>query len=127
MLKDLVKANKTYIEKSNVTSGNKYIVTLKYNNKSISMTYHDNYLNESGKDEFLYALLNDGMSYANCYNLIEFMDEFGYEPDTMKEAKKAYESCKRQLEKLEKLFTREEIEQLIEEFADFWKKTWQTI
>ena len=45
------------------------------------MTYHDNYLNESGKDDFLYALILDGMAYKNCYNLVDFMYEFGYEEE----------------------------------------------
>lgn len=117
MLKDLVKASKTYVGKSDMTTGNKYKVTLRYNNKSVSMTYHDNCLNESGKDDFLYALILDGMAYKNCYNLVEFMYEFGYEEE--KQAQKIYNSCKKQYEKMCKLFTEEEIDQLIEEYADF--------
>lgn len=117
MLKDLVKASKTYVNKSEKTSGNKYRVILKYNNKSVSMTYHDNYLNESGKDEFLYALILDGITYKNCYNLAEFMYEFGYEEE--KQAQKIYNSCKKQYEKMRKLFTEQEIDQLIDEYTDF--------
>ena len=109
MLKDLVVASKVCMGKSKETSGNEYSVVLKYNGNSISMLYHDNYKNKSDKDEFLYALLLDGVAYENCYNLADFMDEFGYEDKT--KATKAYNACKRQCEKLHRLFTYEEIEQ----------------
>lgn len=119
MLKDLVTANKICLGKSKETSGNEYSVVLKYNGNSITMLYHDNYKNESGKNEFLYALLLDGLAYENCYNLADFMDEFGYDYDNLDKAKKAYKACERQCKKLHRLFTEEEIEQLQEEFKDF--------
>ena len=117
MLKDLVKANKVCMGKSNKTSGNEYSVVLRYNGNCITMLYHDNYLNESGKDEFLYALLMDGLAYENCFNLADFMVEFGYEDED--KARKVYKACERQCNKLHRLFTVEEIEQLQEEFEDF--------
>lgn len=119
MIKDLVKASKVCMGKSKQTSGNEYSVVLKYNGNSISMLFHDNYKNESGKDEFLYALLIDAMAYENCSNLADFMDEFGYGYDQREEAKKAYKACGRQYNKLHRLFTEEEIEQLQKEFEDF--------
>ena len=121
MIKDLVKANKIYMRKSNETSGNEYSVVLKYNGNSITMLFHDNYKNESGKDDFLYALLMDAMAYENCFNLADFMDEFDYGfGQTEKErAQKAYKACERQCNKLHKLFTEEEIEELQNEFEDF--------
>lgn len=119
MIKDLVKANKVCLGKSKKTSGNEYSVILKYKGNSISMLFHDNYKNDSGKDEFLYALLMDGLAFANCFNLADFMDEFGYDYDNLTQAKKAFDSCARQLVKLQRLFTEEEIEQLQEEFSDF--------
>ena len=119
MLKDLVKANKVCMGKSKETSGNEYSVVLKYNGNCITMLYHDNYKNESGKDEFLYALLMDAMAYQNCYNLADFMDEFGYDYEDKDKAKKAYKACERQCNKLHRLCTMEEIEQLQEEFQNF--------
>ena len=119
MIKDLVKANKVCMGKSNKTSGNEYSVVLKYNGNSITMLFHDNYLNESGKDEFLYALLMDAMAYENCSSLADFMDEFGYGYERRKEAEKAYKACEKQYNKLHRLFTEEEIKELQNEFEDF--------
>ena len=119
MIKDLVKASKVYLGKSKQTSGNEYSVVLKYNGNSITMLFHDNYLNESGKDEFLYALLMDAMAYENCSSLADFMDEFGYGYERRKEAEKAYKACERQYNKLHRLFTEEEIKELQNEFEDF--------
>ena len=119
MIKDLVKANKVCMGKSNKTSGNEYSVVLKYNGNSITILFHDNYRNESGKDEFLYALLMDAMAYENCFNLDDFMDEFGYGYEQKEEAEKVYKACKRQYNKLHRLFTEEEIKELQNEFEDF--------
>lgn len=119
MLKDLVKANKVCLGKSERTSGNEYSVTLKYNGNSITMKYHDNYLNEGDRDDFLYALLMDSLAYENCYNLADFMDEFGYGYEDKDKAKKAYKACERQYNKLHRLFTQEEIDELHNEFEDF--------
>lgn len=119
MIKDLVKANKVCMGKSKKTSGNEYSVVLKYNGNSITMLFHDNYKNESGKDDFLYALLMDAMAYENCFNLDDFMDEFGYGYDQRKEAEKAYKACEKQYNKLHRLFTEKEIDELHNEFEDF--------
>ena len=119
MLRDLVSANKVCLGKSKETSGNEYSVTLKYKGGCISMLFHDNYKNESGKDDFLYALLMDGLAYENCYNLADFMDEFGYDYDDKDKATKAYRACERQNKKLHRLFNFEEIQQLQQEFEDF--------
>jgi hypothetical protein len=121
MIKDLVKANKIRMGKSKVTSGNEYSVVLKYNGNSITMLYHDNYLNKSGKDEFLYALLMDAMTYENCLNLADFMDEldYGFGQTEKERAQKAFKACERQYKKLHRLFTEEEIKELQNEFEDF--------
>jgi hypothetical protein len=122
MIKDLVKANKVCMGKSKQTSGNEYSVVLKYNGNSITMLYHDNYKNESGKDDFLYALLMDAMAYENCcsrFGFGDFMKEFGYDYEQEKEAAKAYKACERQYNKLHRLFTEKEIEELQNDFEDF--------
>lgn len=119
MIKDLVKASKVCMGKSNKTSGNEYSVVLKYNGNSITILFHDNYRNESGKDEFLYALLMDAMLYEDCPNLADFMGELGYDYEQKEEAEKVYKACKRQYNKLHRLFTEEEIKELQNEFEDF--------
>ena len=120
MIKDLVRVNKTCMGKSTQTSGNEYSVVLKYNEKSITMLFHDNYRNESEKDDFLYALLMDAMLYEECPNLADFMRELGYDYEQRKEAQKVYRACeRRQYNKLHKLFTEEEIKELQNEFEDF--------
>ena len=117
MLKDLVKANKICMGKSKQTSGNEYSVVLKYNGNCITMLYHDNHLNKSDRDDFLYALLVDSFAYENNCILADFMNEFGYDDES--KALIVYNACKRQAKKLHRLFTEEEIEQLQEEFEDF--------
>ena len=119
MIKDLVKASKVCMGESKQTSGNEYSVVLKYNGNSITMLFHDNYLNESGKDDFLYALLMDAMLYEDCPNLADFMGELGYDYEQRKEAQKVYKACERQYNKLHRLFTEKEIEELQNEFEDF--------
>ena len=119
MIKDLVKVNKVCMGKSNKTSGNEYSVVLKYNGNSITILFHDNYRNETGKDEFLYALLMDAMLYEDCPNLADFMGELGYGYEQKEEAKKVYKACERQYNKLHRLFTEEEIKELQNEFEDF--------
>ena len=119
MIKDLVMASKVCLGKSKQTSGNEYSVVLKYNGNSITMLFHDNYKNESGKDDFLYALLMDALAYESCFNLADFMDEFGYDCEDKDKAEKAYKACERQNNKLHRLFTYEEIERLQEEFDNF--------
>lgn len=119
MIKDLVRSNKVCMGKSKKTSGNEYSVVLEYNGNSITMLFHDNYKNESEKDDFLYALLMDAMVYENCFSLSDFMDEFGYGYEQRKEAEKAYKACEKQYNKLHRLFTEEEIKELQNEFEDF--------
>lgn len=118
MLKDLITINKVCMGKSKETSGNEYSVVIKYNGNCITMLYHDNYLNDSGKEEFLYALLVDSFAYEECYNLADFMDNFGYDYDQKDKAMKAYKSCARQYNKLHRLFNEQEIEQLQSEILD---------
>lgn len=117
MIKDLVRANKVCMGKSKQTSGNEYSVVLKYNGNSITMLFHDNYKNESGKDDFLYALLMDAFAYEDNQNVEDFMLEFGYED--IEQATKIYKACEKQYNKLHRLFTEEEIEELQNEFEDF--------
>lgn len=117
MLKDLVKANKVCLGKSEMTNGNDYSVTLEYNGNCITMVYHDNYLNEGDRDDFLYVLLIDSFIYEDFRNAKDLMLEYGCKD--IKQAKEIYKVCKRHYKKLHRLFTDEEISQLQAEFEDF--------
>ena len=114
---DLIKVSKKYLGKSNLTSGNKYEITLAYMNKQISFDYHDNYKNESNIKDFLYSLMLDTSSYENCGTIYEFAREFGYKD--FKQATKIYNACKKQYEKLNKLFNKQEQEELQELLQDY--------
>ena len=109
---------KTYLHKSTLTSGNAYRITLNYKNNTIWFIYNDNIYNKSTLNDFIYCLLLDSQAYEiNKGNVFEFMREFGYN-DTH-EAKRIYNACEKQSERLHKLFTNEEIQQLNKHFENY--------
>ena len=112
-----IQTKKEYQGKSTLTSGNKYLVTIIYNGKQIQVDFNDNYLNKSGKKDFIFALLLDANAFDTTKNAIDFMEEFGYtEPQ---QAKEVYNACKESAKKLHYLFTKKEIEQLQQLFEDY--------
>ena len=110
-----IKCTKSYIGKSEVTSGNTYRVTLTYNGKSVWFIFNDNYLNKSNKRDFVYCLLSDAQAYECAKDVNGFMDEFCYTDYT--EAKRIYNACKKQHERICKLFTSTETEILDRELV----------
>lgn len=106
-----IKTTKTYIGKSNMTSGNEYRVTLTYKGKTIWFNFHDNIYNKSSKNDFIDCLLRDAWGYDDNRDLYEFMENFGYKTMTER-VKKAYFGCKKQYERVNKLFTEAEQELL---------------
>ena len=112
-----VNASKTYIGKSDCTSGNAYRVTLTRNGVKVGFIFNDNIYNESDKNDFIYSLLSDSQAYESTRDLADFMNEFGYTDDT--QAKKIYDACKKQSERLHKLFTNKEIETLEKIFENY--------
>ena len=112
-----INTTKTYIRKSDLTSGNAYRVTLTRNDKKICFVFNDNIYNESDKNDFIYSLLSDSQAYESTRDLTDFMHEFGYTDD--KQAKKIYDACKKQSERLHKLFTNKEIETLEKIFENY--------
>lgn len=112
-----IKATKTYLDKSTMTSGNKYYITLQYNKKRISFHFNDNIYNDSDKNDFLHCLLYDSEAYSYTYNFADFMNELGLENES--DAKKIYNACKRQYARLHKLFNESEIEMLEEIYQDY--------
>lgn len=104
---DKIHVKKTYLTKSDMCTGNKYRVTVYYNGKRCSFTFHDNYMNKSKKKELLYCLLLDAQAFDYNMDIYDFASSFGYKQ--CRDAEKAYAGCKRQSERLHKLFTDEEI------------------
>lgn len=111
---DDVKVTKKEIGKSEMTSGNAYRVTISYKGKRASFTFNDNYLNQSGKEDLLVCLYNDALAWA-CHQCFEdFVWEYGYEIHQLKEAKKAYNECRKQDQRLTRIFSEEEIDAMPE-------------
>lgn len=112
-----IKCKKTLIGKSSITSGNAYRVTLSYNGKKCSFIFNDNYLNESNINDFVYSLLSDSGFYESCINFDDFCCLLGYDNDSII-ALNIYKSCKKQAEKVKRLFTIEEVERLNNELEE---------
>lgn len=114
-----IKAKKTYLKKSNMCSGDEFLITITYNNKKASFHYHDNYMNKGVKEDFLVALYNDALAYYEHENDFNgFMFEYGYEEPS--KAKKVYDACKRQNDRLTKLFDEDELSQLVVELEGWF-------
>lgn len=116
-LLDEINTTKTYIRKSDCTSGNAYRVTLTRNGKRIGFIFNDNIYNESDKNDFIYSLLSDSQAYENARDLTDFMLDFGY--NNIPQAKQVYNACKKQSERLHKLFNDTEIETLEKIFQNY--------
>lgn len=112
-----INTTKTYIGKSDCTSGNAYRVTLTRNGVKVGFIFNDNNYNESDKNDYIYSLLRDSQAYEYTYNLADFMNEYGYTDDT--QAKQVYNACKKQSERLHKLFNNTEIETLEKIFENY--------
>ena len=112
---DKVKVTKSYIGKSEMTSGNAYRVTMAYNGKRVWFVFNDNYLNNSNKEELIKCLLGDSYAYEYNNNLYDFLLEFGYSDEEYDDGKAAFYGCKKQSERLHKLFTKKEVEFLEKE------------
>lgn len=106
-----IKANATYLGKSEMTSGNESRITMTYKGNKISFNYHDNHFNESDKEHWLYALMLDSQSYEDSYDVEDFARNFGYDLFTNQDLRKVtsiYNACKKQHERFMKLFNVEE-------------------
>ena len=111
-----IRTTKSYKGKSEMTSGNAYTVRVYYNGKYCQMVFHDNIYNKSDKNDFIYCLLMDADAYNNSRDLDDFADEFGYE--NIHECTAAYKACKAQAEKVKRLFTEQEVEELRNELEE---------
>lgn len=112
-----INSTETYMGKSDCTSGNAYRVTLTRNGVKVGFIFNDNIYNESDKNDFIYSLLRDSQACENARDLTDFMNEYGY--TDAQQAKQAYNACKKQSERLHKLFNDAEIEILEKIFENY--------
>lgn len=116
-LPDKINTTRTYIGKSDCTSGHAYSVTLTRNGVKVGFVFNDNIYNESDENDFIHSLLSDSQAYESTRDLADFMLAFGY--DNIPQAKKIYDACKKQSERLHKLFNDTEIETLEKIFENY--------
>ena len=106
-----IKCKRTYLRKSSMTSGNAYRITLTYKGEKCSFVFNDNHRNESRKNDFLYCLVLDAQAYDLSRDIGDFIKSFGY-ADEWQSGVIAYNACKKQSERLHRLFNDEEVELL---------------
>ncbi len=106
-------------------SHNKFRISVKNlrNNKTISFTFWDSYINyvqgktELTKEDLIYCfkiLLDEALMYVDNKNIDSFYQEFGGE--TISEILRAYKGCKKQFENCLKLgLTENEIRDMLNE------------
>ena len=106
-LYDGIQIKATLVGKSQMTSGNEYKIRLEHNGTFAILPYHTNINDIVDKQDIVECLLLDSEAYENTNDVTDFADTFGY-TDYIK-AKKAYQECKKQSERLHKLFDDNEI------------------
>lgn len=96
-----------------------YTITFKVGNNKFSTTFHDsnyNYCRNIGATEEMIndavnCIILDARSYSNYTNFYDFCSAFGYEVHGG-EGYKVWKSCRKICEKLEDMFSSNEIEEL---------------
>lgn len=116
---DLIKVSKKDLGKSDMTSGNKYLVTMAYMSKQICFEFNDNYQNKSDKKDFLYALMSDSQAYSSCRDIKGFCDLYGYGNENAKDVINTFNGCREQFEKYNKLFNKQEQAEIENLLADY--------
>lgn len=66
---------------------------------------------EPNLDDCLYAITSDAMCYENSRDVVDFCNEFGYEDI---KGIKAYKACKKTYKALHRLFTDDELDEIME-------------
>lgn len=115
---DLIKVSKKDLGKSEMTSGNKYKITMAYMGKQVVFDFHDNYQNTSDKKDFLWALMSDSQAYSSCRDIKDFCDLYGYGNENARDVIDTFNACKEQFEKYNKLFNEQEQQEIENLLAD---------
>ena len=86
-----------------------YIVTFKYNNKTMDFDYQCNpKYGLPTKEECLNCVLSDAFGYEDSMDILDFAYKFGY--NNTEYTRRVYKGCKEMSEKIHNMFTDEEIE-----------------
>ena len=93
-----------------------YTIEMTYNGESYDFEFTDSvnaYRNSEPLhyDEVMECLLSDAAAYMNCSSIDDFQDEFGYE--RVSECLRVYEGCKKTAEAFQRIFTGEELDELL--------------
>ena len=91
-------------------TANKYEAMITYNEKSMTVTYYTGrgWKRDPDLEDILGSLLADASYYD--YSLKDFASVMGYD---LKEAEKIYKEIQKQTKKLNRIFTKEELEELL--------------
>lgn len=93
----------------------KFSVSLKVGETTRVFQYQCNTrYTEPKLNDIMDCLLSDYYAYLNARDVQDFMNEFGYEDE--KQAKRIYEACGKQKEKLDDLFGGESVVEKINDF-----------
>ena len=106
----MIKFSRTFVRKSEMTSGNEYRIYISYHGQRAWFRFHDNFANASTLRDWLYALVLDTNAYDFSRDLYDFARNYGFEDNA--EARKAYKGCKETSEKMHRIFTENELELL---------------
>lgn len=71
---------------------------------------------EPNMRDCIYAATCDMFTYDNCRDIADFIAEYGY--DDIKAASRAYKGCKKTSIALHRLFTDDELDELMEELTE---------
>lgn len=96
---------------------NKYRVYLSNPKGKISFVFWDSIYNTEHNVEFdiedaIIAISKDAQAYGQSLSFEDFKTSFGYDETNSSVAEKAYNGCRKHMERLNKLYTPEELEQL---------------
>ena len=95
----------------------KFKCKIKYCGLQYTFSYQCNTAyNEPSLVSCLDAVTSDMFCYDNSRSLIDFCDEFGY--TNLADAEKAYKGCKKTSKALHRLFTDDELDELMEELTE---------
>lgn len=111
--------SKKYLRKSNMTSGDEYLCTIKRSNgKSMTMHFHDNIENKSNYKDWIITMIKDKEFLASCRSFDDFILELGYDPYDRRDRDTCYQivnQIKENTSNMKKVFTRTEMKVLLEE------------
>lgn len=97
---------------------NKYRIRLENKNGSVSFIFWDSIKNTENnvaldEDDALGAFGIDCSAYESSMSFEDFKSQFGYDETDDNRAQKAYNGCRKQMEKAKKMFSEDEISELI--------------